>query len=53
MTPKRIAAAAQMRAEGQTILHIASVLGVSKSTVARALTKLDEDTAKPVGTVKH
>lgn len=43
-TPKRAAAPAPMRAEGKTLVHIASVLGVGKSTVARALAKLDEET---------
>ncbi|MDR1442274.1 MAG: recombinase family protein [Bifidobacteriaceae bacterium] len=44
MTPKRVTAAAHMRAEGKTIMHIASVLEVGKSTVARALAKLNEET---------
>lgn len=39
MTPERIAAAAQMREQGHSIVHIATVLGVGKSSVARALAK--------------
>ena len=39
MSPERISAAVQMRAQGQTLMQIASVLGVGKSTVARALAK--------------
>ena len=52
MTPRRVAAAAQMRAEGKTLVHIAAVLGVGKSTVARALAKLDEETPERVGAAK-
>ena len=52
MTPKRVAAAAQMRGEGKTLAHIAAVLGVGKSTVARALAKLDEETPERVGAAK-
>ena len=48
MTPNRIAAAAQMRDEGKTLAHIAAVLGVGKSTVARALAKLAEETPERV-----
>jgi len=44
MTPERIEAAVRMRAEGQSIAHIASVLGVGKSSVSRALTKHNETT---------
>lgn len=51
MTPERAAAAAQMRGEGKTLMHIAAVLGVGKSTVARALAKLDEETPKQAGAV--
>ena len=43
MTPERVAAANQMRAEGKTLTHIASVLGVGRSSVSRALTKLDRE----------
>lgn len=42
MGPERIAAAVQLRAQGQTLMQIASVLGVGKSTVARALAKHDD-----------
>lgn len=42
MSPERISAAVQMRAQGQTLMQIASVLGVGKSTVARALAKHDD-----------
>ena len=52
MTPKRVAGAAQMRGEGKTLAHIAAVLGVGKSTVARALAKLDEETPERVGAAK-
>ncbi len=52
MTPKRVATAAQMRGEGKTLAHIASVLGVGKSTVARALAKLDEENADRAGAAK-
>ncbi|QPL05281.1 MULTISPECIES: recombinase family protein [Actinomyces] len=43
MTPERVAAAAQMRGEGKSFAHIAAVLGVGRSTVARALAKRDEE----------
>ena len=49
MTPERAAAAAQMRGDGKTLAHIAAVLGVGKSTVARALAKLDEQPRDRVG----
>lgn len=39
MTPERIAAAVQLRAQGDSIAHIAKVLGVGKSSVSRALDK--------------
>ena len=52
MTPRRVAAAEQMRGEGKTLVHIAAVLGVGKSTVARALAKLDEETPERVGAAK-
>lgn len=39
MTPERTAAAVQMRAQGDSIIHIAKVLGVGKSSVSRALDK--------------
>ncbi len=40
MTPERTEAAVRMRAEGKSIAHIASVLGVGKSSVSRALAKV-------------
>ncbi len=43
MTPERTAAAVQMRENGDSIVHIARVLGVGKSSVARALAKNDQD----------
>lgn len=42
MGPERIAAAVQLRAQGKTLMQIADVLGVGKSTVARALAKHDD-----------
>ena len=42
MTPERTAAAARMREQGDSIMQIATVLGVGKSSVARALAKHDE-----------
>jgi DNA invertase Pin-like site-specific DNA recombinase len=48
MTPERIAAAVKMRDdEGLSIVQIARVLGVGKSSVSRALTKYAE-TQEPV-----
>ncbi|XBH21935.1 recombinase family protein [Jonesiaceae bacterium BS-20] len=41
MTPERITAAVQMRTQGQTLAYIAKVLGVGKSSVARALAKTE------------
>ncbi|MFT8637546.1 MAG: recombinase family protein [Pseudoclavibacter sp.] len=41
MTPARLAAAAELREQGETIVQIAAELGVSKSTIARTLVKLD------------
>lgn len=41
MTAERITAAVQMRSQGQTLTHIAKVLGVGKSSVARALAKAE------------
>ncbi|MBN9201321.1 MAG: resolvase [Microbacterium sp. SCN 70-18] len=43
MTPERIAQAQRMRAEGRSLDHIAAVLGVGKSTVARALSRADQE----------
>ncbi|WP_250444029.1 recombinase family protein [Actinotalea sp. C106] len=42
MTPERTAAAVQMRAAGHSIVQIATVLGVGKSSVSRALAKAGE-----------
>lgn len=42
MTPERIAAAARMREDGESITHIAKVLGVGKSSVSRALAKHEQ-----------
>ncbi len=42
MTPERTVAAAQMRADGDSLARIARVLGVGKSSVARALEKADD-----------
>ncbi|MGY1844646.1 recombinase family protein [Modestobacter sp. SYSU DS0875] len=39
MTPERVEQALQMRAENHSIVHIAKVLGVGKSSVSRALDK--------------
>jgi DNA invertase Pin-like site-specific DNA recombinase len=39
MTPERTAAAVRLRAQGDSIAHIAKVLGVGKSSVSRALDK--------------
>jgi DNA invertase Pin-like site-specific DNA recombinase len=45
MTPERTAAAVQMREHKHSIVHIAKVLGVGKSSVSRALAKHDEQAA--------
>ena len=42
MTAERTAAAARMREQGDSIAQIAAVLGVGKSSVARALAKHDQ-----------
>lgn len=47
MTPERTAAAVRMRADGQSVAHIAKVLGVGASSVSRALAKVDEATVSP------
>lgn len=39
MTDARIEAAVKLRAEGKTLVQIAEVLGVGKSSVARALAR--------------
>jgi len=49
MTPERVIAAAQLRAGGGSLAHIAKVLGVGKSSVARALEKADEDADRQAG----
>jgi DNA invertase Pin-like site-specific DNA recombinase len=45
MTPERTAAAVRMQEQGQSIAHIARVLGVGASSVSRALAKVDEATS--------
>ncbi len=37
MTPDKLATAVRMRSEGRTLDHIAATIGVSASTVSRAL----------------
>jgi len=41
MTPERTKAAERMRAQGDSVAHIARVLGVGASSVSRALAKAD------------
>nr|NLI49679.1 Hin recombinase [Propionibacterium sp.] len=43
MTPERTAEAVRMRRGGASITHIAKVLGVGKSSVSRALAKVEDD----------
>lgn len=43
MTPERVEQALRMRADSHSIVQIAKVLGVGKSSVARALDKAAED----------
>ncbi|MFI8634285.1 recombinase family protein [Microbacterium sp. NPDC077663] len=43
MTPEKIAQAKRMRAENASLDHIAGVLSVGKSTVARALSRSEAD----------
>lgn len=43
MTPEKIAQAQRMRAENRSLDHIAAVLSVGKSTVARALSRADQE----------
>ncbi len=43
MTPERTTEAARMRADGSTVAHIARVLGVGKSSVSRALARVNVD----------
>ena len=45
MTPERTAAAVRMHEQGQSIAHIARVLGVGASSVSRALAKAEEATS--------
>ncbi len=47
MTPEKIAQAQRMRAENHSLDHIAAVLSVGKSTVARALSKADQELTQP------
>lgn len=51
MTPARTEEATRMRAEGKSLDTIAEVLGVGRSSVSRALDRLDEDATgtAPVG----
>lgn len=56
MTPERTAAAVRMRADGQSVAHIAKVLGVGASSVSRALAKVDEPESCPrvaAGRLRH
>lgn len=48
MTPERTAAAADLREQGYSYEEIGRLLGVGKSSVARALAKHDE--SQPAGT---
>ena len=43
MTPEKVAQAQRMRAENRSLDHIAAVLSVGKSTVARALSRADQE----------
>lgn len=45
MTVERTEAAVRMRAEGQSIAHIAKVLGVGTSSVSRALARVEDERA--------
>lgn len=45
MTVERTEAAVKMRAEGQSIAHIAKVLGVGSSSVSRALARVEDERA--------
>ncbi|MFV2145806.1 recombinase family protein [Isoptericola sp. G70] len=42
ITPERLDVARRMRADGDTLAHIAKVLGIGKSSVARALGKIED-----------
>lgn len=46
MTPARVREAVRMRDEGQSLDAIAATLGVGRSSVGRALDRLDEDAAE-------
>src|SRR6218665_748534 len=48
MTPERLEQALRMRADNHSIVQIAKVLGVGKSSVSRALDKAAEDAAHDV-----
>ena len=52
MTPARVREAVRMRADGQSLDAIAETLGVGRSSVSRALDRLDHHAAEtaPVGT---
>lgn len=47
MTPERVEAALRMRSDRKSIAHIATVLGVGKSSVARALAKAPSAESAP------
>lgn len=49
MSPERVAAAARLRADNQSLAQIARILGVGKTTVARALAKLDASSVMSPG----
>ena len=44
MTPERVASAVRLHEEGQSIAHIARVIGVGASSVSRALVKAQDAT---------
>lgn len=47
MTPERIREAKRMRGDGHSLDQVAAVLGVGRSSVSRALDRLDEDADAP------
>lgn len=47
MSPERIEAAARMREDGKTLAQIAAVLEVGKSTVQRALARVEDQRNRP------
>ncbi|GAB2863584.1 recombinase family protein [Nocardioides pacificus] len=51
MSPERVEAAVRMRDQGQSLAHIAKVLGVGASSVSRALTKGDQTVEVSAGVV--